>query len=46
MAWTFQNSGVDTILVGARSARHLDNAFQALETEFRPEWLTEIAQWD
>jgi len=43
MAWAFQNPAVDTVLVGARSTTHLDNAFQALETELRREWLAEMA---
>jgi aryl-alcohol dehydrogenase-like predicted oxidoreductase len=43
MAWAFQNPGVDTVLVGARSTTHLDNAFQALETDLRREWIAEMA---
>lgn len=34
MAWALRNPAVDNILVGARSIAHLDNAVQALTTEF------------
>ena len=45
MAWTLQNPAVTTVLVGARTLAHLDNAFAALGTPFPPEWLAEINSW-
>jgi aryl-alcohol dehydrogenase-like predicted oxidoreductase len=39
LAWVLQNPAIDTVLVGARSTVHLDNAVQALATEFpRDQW--------
>lgn len=46
MAWVLQNPAVDTVLVGARTTRHLDNAVEAVNTQLRREWLAEIDQWE
>ncbi len=41
-AWAFRNPQVDTVLVGARTTRHLDNALTAMATEFDPSWIREL----
>ena len=46
MAWVLQNPAVDTVLVGARTTRHLDNAVEAVNTQLRREWLAEIDRWE
>ncbi|MEO8129494.1 MAG: aldo/keto reductase [Bryobacteraceae bacterium] len=46
MGWVFQNPAVTTVLVGARTTRHLDNAVEALQMNFPPEWLAEMNAWD
>ena len=45
MAWVFQNPRVHTVLVGARSTAHLDNAFTALQEPFPADWKTEMDGW-
>lgn len=45
MSWVFQNPCVDTVLIGARSLAHLDNAFTALHADFPPEWKAEMDAW-
>lgn len=45
MAWVFQNAGIDVVLVGARTAAHLDNAIAAVETACDPAWLSEMNSW-
>lgn len=45
MAWVFQNPRVDTVLVGARSTTHLDNAFTALHETFPADWKAEMDGW-
>ncbi len=46
MAWALQNPHVDTVLVGARTKAHLDNAVAAAATEFPAAWMEEIRQWE
>ncbi len=46
MAWVLQNPLVTTVLVGARTPAHLDNALAAQKMNFAPEWLAEIKSWD
>ena len=46
MAWVFQNPAVTTVLVGARTIGHLDNAVAALKMNFPPEWLAEMNTWE
>lgn len=46
MAWALQNPGVDTVLVGARTEAHLDNAVAAAATDFPAAWMEEIGQWE
>jgi len=41
-----QNPLVTTVLVGARTLAHLDNALAAQKMNFAPEWLAEIKSWD
>jgi aryl-alcohol dehydrogenase-like predicted oxidoreductase len=38
LAWVLSNPAVATIVVGARTRQHIDNAFDAAQTGFRPEW--------
>lgn len=45
MAWVFQNPRIDTVLVGARSTTHLDNAFTALHEPFPAAWKAEMDGW-
>lgn len=45
MAWALRRPEITTVLVGARTTAHLDNALAAAETELRPEWLEEIDRW-
>jgi aryl-alcohol dehydrogenase-like predicted oxidoreductase len=45
MAWVFQNPRVHTVLVGARSTAHLDNAFTARHEPFPADWKTEMDTW-
>ncbi len=46
MAWALQNPHVDTVLVGARTNAHLDNAVAAAATEFPAAWMEEVRQWE
>lgn len=45
VAWVLQNPGVHTVLVGARSTVHLENALAALDTPLPPEWKSEMDGW-
>ncbi len=45
MGWVFQNPAVTTVLVGARTVPHLDNALISQSMEFPPEWLAEMNSW-
>ncbi len=42
MAWVFRYPRVDTVLVGARTTAHLDNALEAMNTSFDPAWVEEL----
>lgn len=46
MGWVFQNHAVTSVLVGARTIGHLENALAALRMDFPPEWLTEMNGWE
>jgi aryl-alcohol dehydrogenase-like predicted oxidoreductase len=46
MAFALFHPAVTTVLVGARTTAHLNNALQASQLEFRPEWLDEINNWN
>ena len=45
IAWVLQNRAVDTVLAGARSTAHLDNAIAAEAMPFPKGWLTEMSRW-
>jgi aryl-alcohol dehydrogenase-like predicted oxidoreductase len=45
MAWVFQNTAIDVVLVGARSTEHLDNALEAIDQSFAADWLAETHSW-
>jgi aryl-alcohol dehydrogenase-like predicted oxidoreductase len=46
MAWVLRNPAVHTMLVGARTLEHLDNAVTALQTELSNEWFEEMNEWN
>jgi aryl-alcohol dehydrogenase-like predicted oxidoreductase len=43
LAWVLHNPAIDTVLVGARSVAHLDNAVAALSLP--PQWHSEMSLW-
>ena len=45
MGWVFQIQAVTSVLVGARTIGHLENALGALKMDFPPEWLAEMNAW-
>ena len=45
IGWVLQNPAVDTVLAGARSTTHLDNAIAAEALDFPGEWYTEMNSW-
>jgi aryl-alcohol dehydrogenase-like predicted oxidoreductase len=46
MAWVLQDAVVDSVLVGARTIAHLENAVEALRLELDPEWYAEMNSWN
>ena len=46
MGWVLNRQGVDSVLIGARNTSHLDNALRAMEMDFPPEWMAEMAAWN
>ena len=44
--WVLQNPDVDTVLVGARTIGHLENAVEAARLELGPEIYTEMNAWN
>ena len=38
MAWVLQRPDIDCVLFGARREEHIQNAIDALEIRFSPEW--------
>ncbi len=46
LAWVLQQPVVTTVLVGARSEAHLNNALAAATFRFEPAWRDEITAWD
>ena len=45
MAWVLQNPVISSVLVGARTKSHLENALAAQRTRLPPDWLEEINRW-
>jgi aryl-alcohol dehydrogenase-like predicted oxidoreductase len=45
MAWVLRNPDVTSVLVGARTTAHLDNALMAMEMDFPQEWMAEMNTW-
>lgn len=45
MAWVFQNSGVSSILIGARKFSHIDNALEAMGNPVAPELIERMDSW-
>lgn len=43
IGWVLQNHAVDTVLAGARSTAHLDNAIAAEAMDFPAEWYAEMS---
>jgi aryl-alcohol dehydrogenase-like predicted oxidoreductase len=44
--WVLQDRAVDTVLVGARTVSHLENAVEALRLELPPEVYEEMNSWN
>jgi aryl-alcohol dehydrogenase-like predicted oxidoreductase len=44
--WVLQNPAVDTVLVGARTVGHLENAAKASRSELGPEIYAEMNSWN
>src|SRR5262249_52446828 len=42
MAWALRNPDLTAVLVGARSTAHLDNAIEALQSQFSEECFAEM----
>lgn len=38
LAWVLSKATVDTVVIGARTRRHIDNAFDAARIGFSPDW--------
>jgi aryl-alcohol dehydrogenase (NADP+) len=45
LAWVLRNPAVTSVLVGARTTGHLDNALQALALELPEPWAAEMDGW-
>ncbi len=45
IGWVLKNPVVDTVLAGARSTAHLDNAIAAEAMDFPAEWYAEMSAW-
>jgi aryl-alcohol dehydrogenase-like predicted oxidoreductase len=45
LAWVLRNPAVTSVLVGARTTAHLDNALQAVALEFPEPWAAEMDGW-
>lgn len=45
MSWALRNPDLTAVLVGARTTAHLDNAFEAVQTELPDEWFSEMDQF-
>lgn len=45
IGWALQNPVVDTVLAGARSTAHLDNAIAAEALDFPNDWYSEMNAW-
>jgi aryl-alcohol dehydrogenase-like predicted oxidoreductase len=46
LGWVLRNPDVTSVLVGARSTSHLDNALQAMTMDFPEAWAVEMSGWD
>lgn len=46
LAWVLQNPAISSVLVGARSTSHLENALAAQRTPLLVDWLEEIRRWE
>lgn len=45
IGWALKHPAVDTVLAGARSTAHLDNAIAAEAMDFPDDWYTEMYGW-
>ena len=45
MGWVLQKKSITSVLVGATSVHHLDNAVAAMEMPFPKEWMGEMDGW-
>jgi aryl-alcohol dehydrogenase-like predicted oxidoreductase len=46
MGWVLRNPNVTSVLVGARTTAHLDNALLAQTMDFPESWITEMNSWN
>lgn len=46
MGWVLNNPAIASVLVGARTSAHLDNALEAQKMNFPPEWMEEMNAWN
>lgn len=46
IGWVLKNPAVDTVLVGARSTAHLDNAIAAEAMDLPDNWYAEMSAWE
>ena len=46
MAWAMANVDVASVLIGARSMDHVDNALEAYDEGLDPQLHAEMASWD
>jgi len=46
LGFVMRNPVVTTVLIGARTTAHLENALRAQDMEFPTEWFDEINHWN
>ena len=46
LGWVLRNPDVTSVLVGARTTSHLENALLAQEMDFSEQWLSEMNRWE
>jgi 1-deoxyxylulose-5-phosphate synthase len=46
LGWVLRNPDVTSVLVGARTTSHIENALLAQEMDFSEQWLREMNRWD
>jgi aryl-alcohol dehydrogenase-like predicted oxidoreductase len=46
LAWVLRHPDLTSVLVGARTTSHLENAVQAQAMDFPEEWAAEMSRWN